>query len=445
VNILVQYRPQGRTAKEISASVEAGVRGGQLAPGDHLPPVRELADQLGISPATVAAAYGDLRRRGLTTGAGRAGTRIRSAPPVSSRAYLSAPAGTRDLITGGPDPDLLPLLPARPTGRSGRMYAEAPVSPRLRRLAAGQLAADGIDAASLTVTGGALDGIERVLASWLSPADRVLVEDPGHAVTFDLLAAMGLTAVPVPVDDLGIRPAALAAALARGAGALIVTPRAQAATGAAWDAGRAAEIAGVLRRYPSTGVIEDDHAGPVAGVPAFSACAGLPAGPAGAGRWVTLRSVSKSLGPDLRLAVAAGDEATITRVAGRQALGTGWVSYQLQETVADLWSDASAARALTAAARAYAARGAALRSALADRGITASGRSGFTCWVPVADEDGVAAALAAAGWAVAPGQRFRIAAPPGVRISFARLPEADARSFAADLARALRHRASRLD
>jgi DNA-binding transcriptional MocR family regulator len=259
--------------------------------------------------------------------------------------------------------------------------------------------------------------------------------------------------VPVPVDDLGIRSDGLAAALARGAGAVIVTPRAQSATGAAWDAGRAAEITGVLRRYPSTGVIEDDHAGPVAGVPGFTSSAGL-------ARWVTLRSVSKSLGPDLRLAVVAGDEATITRVAGRQALGTGWVSYQLQEMVADLWSDAAAARTLAEAARVYTGRGAALRSALAAHGITASGRSGFTCWVSVADEDGVAAALAqggdppvsprsgmaaAAGWAVAPGRRFRIAAPPGVRISFARLAEPDAPAFAAEFARALRHRASRLD
>jgi DNA-binding transcriptional MocR family regulator len=155
--------------------------------------------------------------------------------------------------------------------------------------------------------------------------------------------------------------------------------------------------------------------------------------------------VSKSLGPDLRLAVVAGDEATITRVAGRQALGTGWVSYELQDTVADLWSDTSVARTLTTAAQVYARRGAALRSALAAHGITASGRSGFTCWVPVADEDGVASSLAATGWAVAPGQRFRIAAPPGVRISFARLTEPDAAPFAAELARALRHRASRLD
>jgi DNA-binding transcriptional MocR family regulator len=445
MNILVRYRPEGRTAKEISASVEAGVRAGQLAPGDQLPPVRELAGQLGVSPATVAAAYSDLRRRGLTAGAGRAGTRVRGAPPVSSRVYLSAPAGTRDLISGGPDPDLLPLLPAWPARRAARMYAEAPAAPRLRRLAAAQLAADGIDAASLTVTGGALDGIERVLATWLTPADRVIVEDPGHAVTFDLVAAMGFTAVPVPVDDLGIRPGELDAALARGAGAVIMTPRAQAATGAAWNAGRAGEIREVLRRHPAAGVIEDDHAGPVAGVPAFSACTPAPGRPGVPARWVTLRSVSKSLGPDLRLAVLAGDEATITRVAGRQALGTGWVSYQLQEMVADLWSDAGAARALEAAARAYASRGAALRGALAAHGIGATGRSGFTSWVPVADEDGVASALAAAGWAVAPGQRFRIAAPPGIRISFARLAEADAPSFAAGLAQALRHRASRLD
>jgi DNA-binding transcriptional MocR family regulator len=439
VNILVRYRLAGRTAKEISASVEAGVRAGQLTPGDQLPPVRALARQLGVSPTTVAAAYGQLRRNGITTGTGRAGTRIRGAPPVSSRGHLSAPAGTRDLITGGPDPDLLPWLPAYPARPPARMYAEAPVAPRLRRLAASQLEADGIDAASLTVTGGALDAIERILRTWLSPAERVVVEDPGHAVTFDLLAAMGYAMVPVPVDDRGIRPAQLDQALSRGAGALILTPRAQAATGAAWDAGRAREIAEVLRRYPSVGVIEDDHAGPVAGVPAWSVAA------AASDRWAVIRSVSKSLGPDLRLAVLAGDEVTVTRVAGRQALGTGWVSYQLQEMVADLWADPEVRRQLKIAADVYSGRREALRSALRQHGITASGRSGFTCWVTVPDEDGVASSLAAAGWAVAPGQRFRIAAPRGVRISSARLEPADAMSFAAECARALRHRAPRLD
>jgi DNA-binding transcriptional MocR family regulator len=121
------------------------------------------------------------------------------------------------------------------------------------------------------------------------------------------------------------------------------------------------------------------------------------------------------------------------------------VSYQLQEMVADMWADPSVARVLGAAADVYAGRRDALRTALHGHGITASGRSGFTCWIPVSDEDGVASALTEAGWAVAPGQRFRIAAPPGVRISSARLDQADAASFAAEFARALRHRASRLD
>jgi DNA-binding transcriptional MocR family regulator len=433
VNILVRYRPAGRNATEISASVEAAIRGGELAPGDHLPPVRALAQELGVSPTTVASAYRELRRRGITTGAGRGGTQIRPAPPVGIRGYQRPPDGARDLLTGAPDPSLLPALPGHPGG--ARLYADAQVSPRLRDLATEQLTADGIDAASLAVTGGALDGIERVLSTWLTPGDRVAVEDPGHAVTFDLIAAMGLVAVPVPVDDYGMRPAGLAAALDRGTGAVIFTPRAQAATGAAWDASRAAELRSVLDRHPSAAVIEDDHAGPVAGIPVHSVCGG-------ADRWVNVRSVSKSLGPDLRLAVLAGDEATIGRVAGRQALGTGWVSFQLQETVADLWHDPAIARA----ARVYAGRREALLAALASHGIPViGGRSGMTCWIPVTDEDRVTAAITAAGWAVAPGRRFRIAAPPGVRICFATLTEAEAAPFAAGLARALRTRATRQD
>ena len=129
-------------------------------------------------------------------------------------------------------------------------------------------------------------------------------------------------------------------------------------------------------------------------------------------------------------------------IFGRQALGTGWVSYELQETVTAMWSDPAP---LGHAARVYAERGRALRAALAAQGITATGRSGMTCWVPVPDEDRIASALASAGWAVAPGRRFRIAAPPGVRVSFATLQPAEAQRFAADFTRLLRERPTRLD
>lgn len=414
------------------------MRGGQLRPGDRLPAVRELAAELGVSPATVAAAYGELRRRGITTGAGRAGTTVRAAPPLTVRGYPSPPPGTRDLISGGPDPSLLPVIPALPGRPSLRSYADPPVSPALRPLAAERFAADGVDAAHLAVTGGALDAIERVLGTWLTPGDRIAVEDPGHPVSNDLIAALGYAVAPVPVDGFGMTVNGLWSALARGASAVLLTPRAQSATGAAWDQERAAELADVLRGYPAVGVIEDDHAAPVAGVGAHTVCAGRT-------RWATIRSVSKSLGPDLRLAVLAGDSQTVSRVSGRQALGTGWVSYQLQETVAQLWSDPVSTAAVAHAAEVYRARRDALRSALGGEGITATGRSGFTCWIPVADEGAVASAMASAGWAVAPGRRFRIASPRGIRISVAALPEADAAQVAADLAAALRLRSARTD
>ena len=434
MNILVRYRLTGRNAKEISASVEAAVRSGDLAPGDHLPPVRSLAVELAVSPTTVAAAYRELRQRGITAGAGRGGTRVRPAPPVTIRGYPKPPEGIRDLLTGTPDPALLPTLPERT--HTARLYAGEQVAPRLRRLAADRFTADGIDAANLAVTGGALDAIERVLATWLTPGDRVAVEDPGHVVTYDLIAAMGLVAVPVAVDEFGAVPDRLAAALGTGASAAIFTPRAQPATGAAWDAARAAALGEVLRRYPSAAVIEDDHAGPVSGTEVHTVTAGLD-------RWVTIRSVSKSLGPDLRLAVLAGDESTVARVSGRQALGTGWVSYQLQETVADLWSDPAW---LDHAALVYTERRDALLVALAGQGIQVTGgRSGFTCWIPVPDEDRIAAALAEAGWAVAPGRRFRLASPPGVRVCYATLGPADAGRLADAFAAALRSRPARLD
>jgi hypothetical protein len=59
-------------------------------------------------------------------------------------------------------------------------------------------------------------------------------------------------------------------------------------------------------------------------------------------------------------------------------------------------------------------------------------------WVPVSDEDTVAASLLAAGYAVSTGARFRIRSAPAVRITTATLPVAEAPALAGALARALR-------
>jgi DNA-binding transcriptional MocR family regulator len=153
-------------------------------------------------------------------------------------------------------------------------------------------------------------------------------------------------------------------------------------------------------------------------------------------RWAVVRSVSKSLGPDLRLAVLAGDATTVSRVEGRQALGAGWVSHLLQAVVATLWADKATQRRLHEAAQAYSRRRRALIDALARRGLPAHGRSGFNVWVPVGEEAATVAAMAATGWAIRAGEPYRIQSPPAVRITVSTLGPEEAPRVAAALAAA---------
>jgi DNA-binding transcriptional MocR family regulator len=154
-------------------------------------------------------------------------------------------------------------------------------------------------------------------------------------------------------------------------------------------------------------------------------------------RWAVVRSVSKSLGPDLRLAILSGDPATVARVEGHQLLGIRWVSHILQRVVVALWSERGMSARLRRAEHIYTKRRNVLLDALAKHGIAAHGRSGLNIWVPVPEEVKVVSALMDAGWAVAAGERYRIASAPAIRITISTLEPAEARRLAADLSAAL--------
>ncbi|MFI7274688.1 aminotransferase class I/II-fold pyridoxal phosphate-dependent enzyme [Streptomyces sp. NPDC049879] len=416
-----EYTIEGRGAADIAASVERGVADGALGPGLPLPPLRDLAARLGVNPNTVAAAYRLLRDRGVIETGGRRGSRVRARPASTPRDAVRAPVppGARDLSDGNPDRALLPPLgpalaaAAERAGRSPAWYGTPPVSPGLARAARAAFDREGVPAGPVAVTSGTLDCVERVLAAWLRPGDAVAVEDPGWGSLLDLVPALGLRPVPVAVDDDGPLPERAAQALAGGARALIVTTRAQNPTGAAVSAARAGELRAVLADHPDTLVIEDDHGHGIVDQPLHS-LAGH------SHRWAFVRSTAKAYGPDLRLAVWTGDGVTVDRVRGRQRLGPGWVSHLLQDAVERLWEDSP-----SAAARSYDARREALLAALAERGVDATGRSGMNVWVPVPDETAAVAALSQAGWVPAPGARFRLDAPPGIRLTVSTLREDD--------------------
>ncbi|MFI9804170.1 aminotransferase class I/II-fold pyridoxal phosphate-dependent enzyme [Streptomyces sp. NPDC052301] len=435
--MLGEYRIEGRGAAEIAADVERAVGAGELSPGQLLPPMRELAAQLGVNPNTVAAAYRTLRERGVIETAGRRGSRIRPRPATTGREELrvEVPAGGRDLSTGNPDPELLPRLApalaaaAEEGDRRPVLYGDDPLDADLVRIARAELAADGVPAAPLTVTSGSLDAVERILLAHLKPGDAVAVEDPGWGSLLDLIPALGLRTVPVGLDDDGPRPDDLRRALESGARALIVTDRAQNPTGASVTATRARALRALLRDHPRTLLVEDDHGHGIVDLP-LHALAGVTR------HWALVRSVAKAYGPDLRLAVLAGDTVTVDRVRGRQRLGPGWVSLLLQRAVVELWTQGAVDRERVA--KAYGGRRDALVDALAERGVAAHGRSGMNVWVPVPDETGAVARLVQSGWAVAPGARFRLASPPGIRLTVSTLTQRDIAPLADAVAAAVR-------
>jgi DNA-binding transcriptional MocR family regulator len=431
-------RITGATAAEIAQSIEQHAR--TVAGDEQLPTIRDLAASLKVSPVTVAAAYRLLQSRGLAVGHGRRGTRLRAhaTPQPPSLRSSGASEGVVDLSTGNPDPALLPSLDAALRGLHAdtHLYGEPAELRPLIAFASAEFEADGIPAGAVTVTSGALDAVERVLREHTRAGDRVVVEDPTLPAFLDLIASLGLTPQPCPIDDEGLVPEAFDRALSLQTKAAIVTPCAQNPTGAAMSARRAADLSRLLRHRSHVALIEVDPVGPVSGVPAVTLAASPPE------RWASVKSTSKFLGPDLRVAVIAGDVTTIARVERRQSLGVRWVSHLLQRLTLALWSDPSSGRRFARAADVYAQRRQTLVEALATHRITAHGRSGLNVWIPVREETATVQALAERGWGVAAGERFRLRSAPAIRVTTSALAPDEARRFAADFAAALRSRAA---
>src|SRR5206468_2526682 len=92
--------------EQIVSQIQEAVATGTLRPGNRLPPVRQLADQLEIAPGTVARAYSELERRGIVVTDGARGTRVAERPRTPAESHLPpAHAGPRH-----PTPGTLPAF-----------------------------------------------------------------------------------------------------------------------------------------------------------------------------------------------------------------------------------------------------------------------------------------------------------------------------------------------
>ena len=229
--------------EQLAARFAQRIRDRLLNPGARLPSVRLCAQQQGVSPSTVVGAYDQLLAQGLVEARKNRGFYVRErasspvesaqaapktiakvhaqeAPAVRHRAPLNATALIRGMFHGisdKPQPGMgvLPKEWLHTTFLSTAVrrscsvealnafslqYGEPAGDLGLRRALSAKLAGLAVQAApaQIITTVGATQALDVVSRTLLRAGDPVMVEEPGWAVEFARLEALGMRILPVP-------------------------------------------------------------------------------------------------------------------------------------------------------------------------------------------------------------------------------------------------------
>ena len=154
--------------------------------------------------------------------------------------------------------------------------------------------------------------------------------------------------------------------------------------------------------------------------------------------WLNIMSSSKFLGPDLRIAIASGNEQLLNAMRHQQILGPRWVSHLLQKIAAKLWQESIDNGQLAEAANSYQLRRTHLCQMLSDKlGTKIETGEGLHLWLPVKSEIATVQNMAARGCAILAGKPFRLTSQSAVRISLGNIRPDHYNKLVDDLAQSL--------
>lgn len=265
-------RGRGPLFERLTEALARAAAQGAVA-GGRLPSERALAAQLGISRATVVAAYRELRERGLAVTRHGSGTVVRSSAPAPAGASSPALAGLLarypeaapviDLSVGAPDLDEvvsgLTLSGAELQANAGG-HGYAPLGwPALRARIAEVLSRAGAptSAEEVLVTCGAQEAIALAVELVAGGGRRIAVESPGYPGALDAIARAGGLPVAVGRDAGGLRVDELSRLLERQhVGATYAAPACNNPTGGKTAAHRRERLVALAAKHDFT-VIED--------------------------------------------------------------------------------------------------------------------------------------------------------------------------------------------
>ncbi|MEH3091759.1 aminotransferase-like domain-containing protein [Agrobacterium cavarae] len=412
-------RITNKTIRGIALETSALVRAGVLPVGTRLPAMRDLAYELGVSPATISEAWSELRQQKIISGRGRNGTWVCAERFVAKPERLASAghygANVLDLSMAVPDQALLPPLAKAMVYATSvgdlNSYARSRIVPELRDAIAGDWPYE--PEAFLAINGG-YNGVYTTLRALVRPGSVVAVEHPTAMRLLDILEDLGVKIVPVLSDSEGPLPASLSQALAERPAAFLFQPRLHSVTGQTVTLQRIEALADVLAES-DTLIIEDD------GLADISAERPVSLGKRFPDRTVRIVSFSKTLGPDLRLAVLSGSASIVEQIQSYRAFSAGWTSRILQAAVAWLIRNEETSQIVAAARATYQERRDTLARELRERGVQTMPGSGLCLWVPVQSEPFAMVTLAARNIAVVPGNKFSTLPSAHIRVATSKL------------------------
>ena len=445
---------------QLEAGLRDAIRSGRLQGGERLPSSRELSRELGVSRGLVQECYNQLLAEGYLTSRAGSATRVASgahpAPATASPGPVRPQRLIADFRSGVPDLASFPREDWTWATREACLrvatpdldYGDPRGSAALRQVVAAYLRrvrAAAADQDHIVVCTGFAQGLNLVLGALTQLGVRcAALEDPGYG---DLAAndsvraarAVGVDAVPVPVDEHGLDVAALEASSAR---VVVVTPAHQSPTGVVLTAKRRHALLQWAARTDGF-VIEDDYDSefrydrePVGVLQGLAP-----------DRVFTIGTVSKSLAPAVRLGWVLVPPALADAVAAEKRVSDRGSSGLDQLAVTALLESGRYDRHLRHMRAVYARRRGVLIGSLARHapGVRLTGlAAGFHAVAHLpesADERAVVAAARQRSvglYGMGPQRSTTVAAPPQLVLGFGNVGERAVESGIAAVADLLR-------
>jgi DNA-binding transcriptional MocR family regulator len=312
---------------KLADTIAGEIADGRLRPGDRLPPQRNFAYERKIAVSTASRVYAELLRRGLVVGEVGRGTFI-SGDAKRGIAALAEPRGIRIdfefnyLIL----PDQTALIAKSLAGLEKSAALDAALrpatsvgTPAVRSVAASYLAQGAWSPAAeqLVFTGSGRQSIAAALAAVVPTGGRCGVEALTYPFIKGIAARLGISLVPLAMDEDGVRPDAVQKAHREAhLSAIYIQPVIHNPLGITMSSARRADLLRIVEKLDLP-IIEDNVYGFLDHEPPLAALA--------PDRCIVIDTLSKKVAPGLALGFIVPPPALRESVIASVRSG-GWIA-----------------------------------------------------------------------------------------------------------------------